>query len=193
MGIKDYDVVTHPSSEIWKDIPGYEGMYQVSNLGNFRSLDRTIKRHNNSTMKRKGSLLKTSKDKDGYLLINLTKNNKAIKGKVHRIVAEVFLDNENNYPCVNHINGIKDDNRVENLEWCSYKQNSIHARDNGLLKPAKGIRNGSHKLTEADVIKIKGLVRSGRSMSSVAKEYNVAATSIRYIMIGRNWKYVKEI
>ena len=110
--------------EIWKDIPDYEGLYQVSNLGNIKSLN-----YNNT---KKEKLLKTKHDKRGYLAIELRNKGKRYYTRVHRLVAMAFIPNPNNYPQVNHINGIKSDNRVYNLEWCSVSKNTKHAFDNNL-------------------------------------------------------------
>lgn len=106
--------------EIWKDIKGYEKLYQVSNLGNVRR----IKFINNRTQKDKIKMLKLIKDKKGYLKINLWKNNKSKMFLVHRIVAETFILNSNNLPQVNHKDENKSNNCVENLEWCSQKYNN---------------------------------------------------------------------
>ena len=106
--------------EIWKDIKGYEKLYQVSNLGNVRR----IKFINNRTQKDKIKMLKLIKDKKGYLKINLWKNNKSKMFLVHRIVAETFILNPNNLPQVNHKDENKSNNCVENLEWCSKKYNN---------------------------------------------------------------------
>lgn len=118
--------------EIWKDIKGYEGLYQVSNLGNVRSLPHfTEVTCNGSTHKslRQGRMLKPTSRQHGYLAVQLygrgghaTRNLRTVS--IHRLVAEAFLDNPNGYEEVNHINEIKTDNRVENLEWCNHKQNS---------------------------------------------------------------------
>lgn len=93
--------------EIWKDIGGYEGLYQVSNLGRVRSLSRGV----------------LTPKKCNYLSIQLYNRGVYENKTIHRLVAEAFIPNPNNYPCINHKNEIKTDNRVENLEWCTTKYN----------------------------------------------------------------------
>lgn len=106
--------------EIWKDIDGYEGDYMVSNWGNVKSLERL----DSLGHLRKERILKPLKNTKGYLFVVLCKDGKMKTFKAHRLVAEAFLDNPDNLPQVNHKNEIKDDNRVENLEWCSAKYNT---------------------------------------------------------------------
>lgn len=120
--------------EIWKDIINYENSYQVSSMGRVRSLDRktnTALRHNTSVIK-KGKVLKQNPKRDGYLTVDLCLNNKKKTINIHRLVLTAFQPNENNL-IINHKNGIKTDNRLENLEWCTHKENSQHASKLGLL------------------------------------------------------------
>lgn len=122
--------------EIWKDIEGYEDLYQVSNLGNVRSLDREV--FNGKVYYTKlGKKLKFFSDKNGYFCLHLAKNNKQSTKKVHRLVAQTFIVNPNNKPEVNHKNGIKNDNRVENLEWVTGSENIQHAYRTGLMSSEK--------------------------------------------------------
>lgn len=116
--------------EEWKDIEGCEGMYQVSNYGKVKSLERTIER-----MSRWGKLvkvtypsveLKTYKNNKGYLLVDLYTRRKKDKRTVHKLVAEAFVPNPQNKPCVGHWNCDKNDNRAENLYWCTYPENNNH-------------------------------------------------------------------
>ena len=102
--------------EIWKDIVGYEGKYQVSNLGKVKSLD-----YRNTG---KEKVIRQYKQKNGYLQVKLHKNSKQKNFKVHRLVATVFIPNPENKPCIDHLNTIRDDNRAENLKWCTAKENA---------------------------------------------------------------------
>ena len=112
--------------EIWKDIPNYEGYYQVSNLGNVKSLARFVK-HGKRKMFVKERLLKTRKNKNGYLAIYPCKNGVSTAMDVHRIVGSAFIPNPNGYTDINHKDGNKENNIVGNLEWVTRSQNIKHA------------------------------------------------------------------
>jgi hypothetical protein len=120
--------------EIYKDVVGYEGIYQVSNLGNVKSL------HKKSL---NGFVLKPLKS-HGYCRVGLF-DNKHKYFMIHRLVALAFIPNPNHYPFINHINGIKNDNRVENLEWVTHSQNILHAFKTGLKSNKKGDNNPQSK------------------------------------------------
>lgn len=130
--------------EIWSPIVGYGGFYLVSNMGRVKSLDKTVyrvvngKKTETNILFYKGKILKQNNlQTGGYCSVKLCNNGKQYNLKVHRLVAESFIENKENKPCVNHINGIKTDNRVENLEWCTYSENNIHAFKTGLNKVKK--------------------------------------------------------
>lgn len=109
--------------EVWKDIRGYEGFYQSSTFGRVRSLDRWVKCPNGSIRCCKGKILKPVTNKYGYLKVGLWKNGKVKNFLVHRLVAEAFLPNPENLPCVNHKDENKLNNNVNNLEFCDCKYN----------------------------------------------------------------------
>ena len=121
--------------EIWKDIEGYEGRYQVSNLGRVRSLDQTYIQpnpHNGTLQKvtRKGKILKQSLCKPGYLFVELSAGNKEYTHHdIHRLVAKAFIPNPENLEMVNHKDEDKTNNCVWNLEWCSNKYNSHYGKN----------------------------------------------------------------
>lgn len=106
--------------EIWKDIAGYEGMYQVSNLGRVKSLARITK----NQYGKQDYILKTKKSDNGYISIGLFKNNKQEILLVHRLVAQAFVPNPNDYPIVNHKDEDSTNNNANNLEWCTYEYNN---------------------------------------------------------------------
>ena len=117
--------------EEWRSIPGYEGLYEVSNLGRVRSLDRYVKYSNGNIHLHKGKVLSLGKNTDGYLKVHLKCNTKCKTITVHRLVALTFIPNPDNLPCVNHKDEDKTNNRVENLEWCTQQYNLNY---NGVLK-----------------------------------------------------------
>lgn len=123
--------------EIWKDVIGYEGVYIVSNHGNIKSLNRTVKHIKHGSKTIKGRVLKKTNTPYGYYSVNLCVNNKRNKQRIHRLVGMSFIENTNNKPEINHKNGIKTDNNVSNLEWVTSSENQKHAFKIGLQKPSK--------------------------------------------------------
>lgn len=119
--------------EEWRDIPNFEGSYLISNLGNVKSVER-FKRNNAGTQFVNERLLVLTPDKDGYLRVCLSKDGLHYLKSVHRLVAEAFIPNPDNLPVINHKNEDKQDNRVENLEWCTVKYNTNYG--NGMRKMA---------------------------------------------------------
>lgn len=111
-----------------KNINGYEGLYIIDSLGNVVSLPK----QNGSRFLNEYKVLKTKVNRTGYVEVTLSKNGTMKTYLLHRLLAIHFLDNPNNYPCVNHKNGIKTDNRLENLEWCTMSQNTKHAYKNNI-------------------------------------------------------------
>ena len=121
----------------WNNIEGFEGCYLVSNTGIVKTVPRIIKRKNGAFYPIKEKVKKGNVGKFGYVTIALVKENKTVTTYLHRIIAQAFLQNPNKDKIINHKNGIKSDNRLENLEWCTSKYNNQHAVDIGLRKPKK--------------------------------------------------------
>lgn len=179
-------------TEIWKDIQGYEGKYQVSNLGNVRSLDRT-EQSNVGERVRYGKTL-SLRDNKGYKTVVLCKEGNQKSFYVHRLVAEAFIPNKNNKPDVNHIDGNKANNRFENLEWCTESENLKHSFELGLSKAKNGEEHPLAILTEKDVIEIRNrYVKRCRTngTGALAKEYGVSQDAIYDIVSYRSWKGVR--
>lgn len=117
------------NDEVWKDVEGYEGIYQVSNFGRIKSLDRIVPRIDGSVKKVKGKILKTRVSK-GYVLINLNKDGICKTVSLSRLIATTFIPNEENKPEVNHIDEDKTNNSISNLEWCTSLENANHGTRN---------------------------------------------------------------
>lgn len=126
--------------EIWADIAGFEGYYQVSTYGRVRSLDRYVPDNHNSKRIARGQILKPYKTPKGYLKITLYKDSKKVykKCRVHRLVAEAFLKNEDDLPEVNHLDGNKSNNALSNLEWCTQEENLRHAKEMMMARKQDG-------------------------------------------------------
>ena len=174
--------------EIWKDIEGYEGLYQISNIGNIKRLSRsTWNPHNKSYSTLKEIILKPGFD-GKYLNICLCNPNKKTY-LIHRLVATHFIPNPENKPEVNHINGIKTDNNIINLEWSTKSENELHAFKNNLKTCFNNNKYNASKLTQKDVDEIIILFKS-KSLNTLelSKKYNVTRQSISNIINLKTWK-----
>lgn len=176
--------------EIWKDIIGYEGLYQVSSEGRVKRF------YKNGNEK----LLKPRNVGWGYLQVSLGKEGKKTQYLLHRLVGMAFIENPFNKPQINHLNGIKTDNRVENLEWCTRSENQLHAYANGLQARPKGEKNPSAKLSNKDVGAIYLFSNLGLNTNLLAEVFKVSPRCIQRIKnrerrsdVTVEWTTIKEV
>ena len=177
------------NTEIWKDVVGFEGLYQVSNLGRIRGIDRYVGYRNGRKRFWKGRIkIQTVTDK-GYLKVRLCdRTTKDKTDEVQRIVAKAFIPNPENKPCVNHIDGNKQNNRVENLEWVTSQENtlhSIHVLKKGIKPVMQFDLEGNYIATYESAVQAENVTR-------------VARCSISNVLCGRRnkaggyvWKYAR--
>lgn len=188
--------------EIWKDIKGYEGLYQISSFGNVKSLDRYIINKNGDKQYFPGKYL-TQGISDNYLKVILSKNNKQRTFRVHILVARAFIPNPENKPEVNHIDGNKKNNKVNNLEWNTRSENEFHAYRNGLAKPSNKQKQAVVKYAKENYSKkvvqysLNGeFIKEWNSMHDVWRELGIRPSYIcrcckglRNQTYGYIWKY----
>ena len=169
------------NSEIWKAIKGYEGKYEVSNLAKIRSLLNTneMKRETPKVLK-----LQISKS-GGYYVIGLFKKSNRQLIKVHRLVAENFIPNTQNKPFVNHKDGNKLNNAINNLEWCNSLENNIHAYENGLKQRGENVK--CSKLQNHEVLEI---FNSNIPRKELALNYGICYSVVYGIQAGWQWNHI---
>lgn len=165
--------------EIWKDVGGYEGFYKISNNGNIKSMPRKGA---------KGGLLKLTKDKNGYLCVGLNKNGERKTFKVHRLVAATFIPNIYELSEVNHKDENKENNYVENLEWCDHTYNSNYG--------TRGERIGDALSKAIYSVDEYGRIEHFKSFNEAQRVTGIFATNIRCSITGvyskagnRRWYY----
>ena len=173
--------------ELWKDVPGYEGLYQISNFGNVKSLERI----DNSNHFHEEKILKQKIFRNGYWYVNLSKDGKHHNYHVHRIVAKLFVKNSLNKPQVNHIDGDKTNNNVNNLEWVTMSENIRHGYKTGLIS-TKGEKNGQHKLKRDDVNRIRNIKNNHPKITHqrLADIFNVSCSNITMILNNKAWRCI---
>lgn len=179
--------------EIWKDIKNYEGLYQVSNLGRVRSLNKCVK-HSNHYMNLKGQILKPQIDcQTSYKKIRLCKDGKYKHHSIHRLVAEAFIPNPNNYPVINHINENRIDNRIENLEWCTQKYNCNHGTKNKrtAIKLSKPVIQ--YDLDGNYIRKWQSAMEIQRQLGYANTNINACCNNKIKRVYGYIWKYPRDI
>lgn len=173
--------------EVWKDIQGYEGLYQVSSLGNVKSLDRFTIRKDTSLLPSKSRMIKQFLTPNGYLRVPLFKNRLQKKHTVHRLVAIAFLGN-NPEMFVNHIAFDRTNNKIENLEWLTHQENMNHSKKAGRLRavPAKRITDDIQKLAMATML-------ISKNESEICRHYNVNVGYIKNIKVRGDNKEFQDI
>lgn len=185
-----------------KDILGYEEYYSIEKNGTIYRKDRrsTFLTSGHSSSKEKylktnlikGGLQKTWKNKFGYILVSLSdRNGRKNNLYLHRLLMTAYVPNPENKGDVNHKNGIKHDNRLENLEWCTRRDNLVHALRTGLRKPNKGLSgesNPSAVLKKEDIPVIRQLRKQGVPLKEIAKQFGVTKSPIYAITSGKSWK-----
>lgn len=178
------------TEEIWKDVVNYEGVYQISNIGNLKSLDRKL-----GGTRYKGKEKRKHLSGRGYLYSKLSIGGVQKSLFIHKLVAEAFLENTENKPHVNHIDGNKINNKVENLEWCTHAENMRHAMRTGLndghSKFKEGNTNSNSKVTSEQVIEIRRLKTETKlSNYVIGNMFNIYESAVRKIATRQNWKHI---
>jgi len=183
-------------NETWKDIPGHEGFYQASSLGRIRSLDRFVYSEYRTTQFFKGRILKQRLcPKQGYLRVSLGVKTKFFS---HRLIAETFLENKDGKKTVNHVDFVKHNNVITNLEWASQKENIIHSylagRYNNINHPKGKDHKNSKKINQLDIS--GSIVKTWDSISDIARHYNLSTSITQYnlkkkkgLFFGYKWEY----
>ena len=174
--------------EEWRNIEGFNGFYQVSNFGQVRSCC------NSHGTRGRWKFRALSANHDGYLKVRLNKGKRDETRRVHTLVANAFIPNPNNYNTVNHKDGNKTNNRVDNLEWSDRSYQMIHAYELGLKKPIRGSKNSQSKLSDDDVRYIReNYKRQSKEFGTVAlsKKFGVSNRVIGLVTRGLSYKNVK--
>lgn len=176
--------------EIWKPIKGFEGYYQVSNLGRIKSLAReevVIRKRPEAIMK-----LGYGTHSNGiYYNVTLSKNGKKVYPRVNRLVAEHFCEKKEGCNVVNHLDSVSTNNEATNLEWTTTLGNVRHSWKFGNQKPQNGEKNGHSKFVEKDILKIRELANTGNyTHQELSEVYNVRRETITKIINHQRWRHI---
>lgn len=183
------------ASEIWKDIKGYEGLYQVSSLGRVKSMGRLVCRPGKLPHFKRPVILR-GVNRSGYFYVHLSRGGVTWQCAIHRLVAAAFLTHLPDRNEVNHKDGNKRNNVIDNLEWCNRSENITHAIRMGLkIQPVyRGIDNKNSKLTEDNVRQMRTMyyVR-GMQIKKIAQAFSVDPKTTRCALLYKTWKHVDPI
>ena len=181
------------TKEVWKDIKGYEGLYQVSNLGRVKSLAHVTIQKNGSKLSVKGRILKPNVRKEGYHRVGLYRGHSKPKWYfVHRLVCGAFHENPDNKPCVNHIDENKANNKASNLEWCTYEENNNHGTHNARTAKANSKTVGQYT-REGKLVKIwQSTMEVERQLGFGHSHTSAVARGEQKTAYGYIWKYIEE-
>jgi len=168
--------------ENWKDIEGYKSIYQVSNLGRVKSLDRYVQEKTGKAYFLNGKILSPKGKR--YLRVSLSAKSKIEQVEIHRLVAKAFINNIDSKPQVNHKDGNRYNNNVNNLEWCTAKENVRHSNETGLAKYPKGDKRSNVKIPDLD-IKLIRFLKGKLSNEDLAYFFNTTKNYINSILGNR--------
>lgn len=169
--------------EKWNPVVGYEGLYEVSNYGRIKSLPR--RREKLAFHMKKQVIHPKNK---GYAYVSLYKNNKAEYALVHRVVATSFVENLYNKPNVNHKDCDRLNNHTDNLEWCTQKENILHAVKNDRL--ARGEYRFGHKLQPCNILQIRKMIKDRITIREIAVLFGVSTSTIFKISVRKKWAHI---
>ena len=194
------DPILDMQNEIWVDIESFP-LYFISNMGRIKRKSYVwSKKHDGINIVQNERLIKLSSILE-YKSARLWNGSKGVNVRVHRLLAMAFIPNPENKPHINHINGIKSDNSLDNLEWCTHQENMLHAYSIGLNRVSEYQKkqtslanrgsNAKHaKLKEVDILPIREMKKNGISTRIIAQTYKVSMATIQYLLKGHTWKHV---
>lgn len=191
--IQTVNIPYGPFLEEWRDIAEFEGQYMISNYGRVLSKSRIkVKptKWGDVPYRVKAKIMAQSKDRMGYPTVSLAIGKRTITKKIHRLIGMAFIHNPDNKPEINHLNCIKANSVLWNLEWCTHAENMKHAAENGAIPTRLGNKSSYNKLMEEDIPEIRKMI-GVKSYREIGEIYGVDQSTIYHIKTGRNWSHIK--